>query len=154
MLVTSEQALPKASKEKEASSCLKRPAPTRYLNSTPGMSLPLPLCPGAYRGQGFTDPISIWPGLEGTSDRQDVFLACHFTRPILYSYCTDPVTFCIWYLRHNLSISDTAGLFFLCKYLFTCPFVSPVVQFLSLGFGLRCEVCTTTSIEGGGGTME
>lgn len=66
---------------------------------------------------------------------------------ILYSYCIDPTTFCIWYLRHNLSVFDTAGLFFLCKFLFTCPFVSDVVQLLSLGFGLCCKVCMATSID-------
>ena len=56
-----------------------------------------------------------------------------------------PHALCIWYLRHNLSVFDTAGLFFLCRFLFTCPFVSDVVLlffffFLSLGFGLWCGV--------------
>lgn len=55
-----------------------------------------------------------------------------------------PHALCIWYLRHNLSVFDTAGPFFLCRFLFTCPFVSDVVLFfcffLSLGFGLRCGV--------------
>lgn len=37
--------------------------PTHTLWSTLRMSLPLLLCPGAYRGQRFTDPISIWPGI-------------------------------------------------------------------------------------------
>lgn len=80
----------------------------------------------------------------------DVFsLACHFTLPRSYSYFFDLTTFCIWYLRHNLSVFDTEWRFFLCKFLLICPFVSDVAQLLFLGFGLCCKVCVATSIDRG-----
>lgn len=70
---------------------------------------------------------------------------------ILYLYCTDPATLCICYLRRNLSVFDRAGPFFLCKFLFTWPFLPDVVRFLSPGFWVVVQGRVLTE---DGGTME
>lgn len=81
---------------------------------------------------------------------------CMSFHPSYFPYCTDPLEFCIWYPRHNLSVVDTAGLFSLCKFLFTCPFVSGV-QFSSYVLILRVMLRGFAWIQvltEGGGTME
>lgn len=113
------------SPRKNASSCLRatQPPPT---TSSPLLRCHCPLL-GAL---GPTGPVLYRSYLHMARALRNIwqtgcFLACHFTlpmQPVSHSYCTDPTTFCIWYLRHNLSAFDTAMLFFLCKFLFTCPF--------------------------------
>lgn len=144
-LVTSEQVLPRASKEKDASSCMRA-------HHTHPMSLGHfgdVIAPASMPwGQWFTD--LHMARLKGTSDRQDVF-SCMSFHPsygdcIISRLTPQHSAYGTWGII--CQFSDTARLFSLCKFLFTCPFVSDV-RFLALGFGLCWTVCMSTSIDRG-----
>lgn len=148
-LVTSVCALPKASKEKDASSCVRAPHPHTLVHFTDVIA-PSSMPWGLQGPEIYRSHLHMARHL---TDRR-FFFSCHFTLPmqtILYLYCTDPVTLCICYLRRNLSVFDRAALFFLCKFLFTWPFLPDVVRFLSPGFGVVVQGRVLTE---DGGTME
>lgn len=124
-----------------------RERPTHRLSSILGTSLPLLLCPGAYRGQRFTDPVSIWPGIWLTGCFSSVSLHHSYAGRIIF----------ILYWPHD-SAYATWGM--ICQSLTGQGYISyakcclhGLLFLISVGFypkdsGLGFEVCTATGIDG------